>query len=142
MVSFNVKDSPLKICLDQNDIDTSHILIKNDLFVNEFLAALCLEVRKEEYLSQLLIGWFKLFFDNFKKASEVADVIISVFGGDVLKSKNGINPILEAWSQNRFRWLEYVIERGLVKRWDKLIDKLGKNIFHYACEWNEYVVIK
>ena len=38
--------------------------------------------------------------------------------------------------------MSYVIEKGVVIQWDKLVDQLGKNIFHYACECNEYGVIK
>lgn len=142
MASFSARYSPLLICLEQNDIDTSHILIENDLFVSDFLAVLSLEARKEEYLSKILIWLFKLFFENYNKAVKVADTIIDIFGGNVLQSRKGINPILEAWSEGRFQWVSYVIEKGVVIQWDKLVDQLGKNIFHYACECNEYGVIK
>ena len=36
-LSFNVRDSPLKMCLRQQDLDSAYELVKNDEFVNEFL---------------------------------------------------------------------------------------------------------
>jgi hypothetical protein len=60
----------------------------------------------------------------------------------VANFRKGVNPILEACSEGKFQCLQYVIERQLFYRWDKLVDKVGKNIFHYASEQNEYKVVK
>lgn len=59
-----------------------------------------------------------------------------------MTSRKGINPILDSWSIGRFEWVQYVIEKRLVNRWDLLIDKLGKNIIHYAWEHNDYNIVK
>jgi hypothetical protein len=39
-LSFNFRDSPLKICQRQQDLDSAYELVKNDEFVNEFLGKL------------------------------------------------------------------------------------------------------
>ena len=141
-LSFTVKDSPLKMWLKQQDVDSAYELIQNDTFVNEFIEDLNREVKNEDYVTQLLIDWFKLFSEGYKKWSKIADQIINLFGGNVMSSRKGINPILDAWSVGRFECVQYVIERRLVSRWDLLVDKLGKNIIHYACEHNDYVIVK
>jgi ankyrin repeat protein len=142
MISFSAKDSPLKLCLIQKDLDSAYELINNDLYVSDFLDAIRLDLRADEYVTRLLIELFPLFVDNHKKCSAIADVIIKCFGGDVSNYHKGVNPILEACSEGRFQCLQYVIDRELILDWDKLKDKVGKNIFHYASEQNEYKVVK
>lgn len=85
---------------------------------------------------------FPLFYDNYKKCSAIADIVIKCFGGDVSSYHKGVNPILESCSEGKFQCLQYVIEKELFYDWDKLKDKVGKNIFHYASEQNEYKVVK
>jgi hypothetical protein len=40
MKSFNAKDSPLRLCLKQQDLDSAYELINNDLYVSDYLEAL------------------------------------------------------------------------------------------------------
>lgn len=110
--------------------------------MNEFLDEAANDIRKDEYVTQMLIDCFQLFGDGYKKCSLVADSLITIFGGNVLAFRLGRNPILEACSIGRFQCLHYVIQNKLITRWDKLIDSSGKNIFHYASEHNEYQVVR
>ena len=66
-ISFSVKDSPLKMCLRQQDVESAYELMQNDMFVNEFLEDLNREPMNEDYITQLLIDCFKLFSEGFKK---------------------------------------------------------------------------
>lgn len=65
-LSFTVKDSPLKMWLKQQDLDSSFELIQNDNFVNEFIEELTRDEKSDEYVTQLLIDWFKLFNEGYK----------------------------------------------------------------------------
>ena len=38
MISFTAKESPLKLCLEQNDLDSAHMLIKYDLFIEDMMS--------------------------------------------------------------------------------------------------------
>lgn len=51
MKSFTAKDSPLKLCLIQKDLDSAYELIKNDLYVSDFLDALRSDLRADEYVT-------------------------------------------------------------------------------------------
>lgn len=65
-LSFTIKNSPLKMWLKQQDIDSSFELIQNDNFVSEFIEELLQDDKNQEYVTQLLIDCFKLFNEGYK----------------------------------------------------------------------------
>jgi ankyrin repeat protein len=141
-LSFSIDNSPLKLWLRQQDVDSSFELIKNNEFVNDFMDEMQNNEHADEYITQLLIEWFGLFHLSYDKCEKISHSIITLFGGNVLNFRRGANPILESWRNGKFNCIEFLWVYNLVEDWDKITDDLGKNVFHYAWEHNEVDVVK
>ena len=124
-----------------SNIDTFYKLIIDDNYVNTFLDDLSQRKDSEEIVGKMLIDLFKNFNFSPRKASEIANKITSLFGGDIQKYTHQKNPIVEAWRFSQFEAIKYAIGQG-VYLWHLLVDKNKKNVMHYLSENNEFELAK